>query len=102
MFRNIVAVVSGGASGLGAATATYLVRNGARVMVADLPAAKEQFLQMEASIDASNVEGRLKFASTDVTCEDDVGGALDAVEEEFGEQGWYYTYLILYHAFYAI
>lgn len=87
MFRNVVAVVTGGASGLGAATATYLVRNGARVMVADLPVTKEQFLQIEASIDASDVEGHLKFSSMDVTSEEDVSGALDAVEEEFGEQG---------------
>jgi 3-hydroxyacyl-CoA dehydrogenase/3-hydroxy-2-methylbutyryl-CoA dehydrogenase len=85
MFQNVVAIVSGGASGLGAATASYLVRNGARVIVADLPSAREQFLQMQTSIE--NSEGRLKFSQTDVTSEEDVVGALNVAEDTFGEQG---------------
>ena len=40
MLSSVVAIVSGGASGLGGATASYLVRHGARVVVADLPAAE--------------------------------------------------------------
>lgn len=32
-----VAIVTGGASGLGRATATRLVKNGARVVICDLP-----------------------------------------------------------------
>jgi NAD(P)-dependent dehydrogenase (short-subunit alcohol dehydrogenase family) len=88
MFQHVVAIISGGASGLGAATASHLVRNGARVVVADCgPAAQEQFLKMEASLSDDGVEGRLKFSMTDVTREEDVSFALNVVEEEFGEQG---------------
>ena len=88
MFQNIVAIVSGGASGLGAATASYLVRNGARVIVADLPSASEQFGRMQADVNAdSSLVERLKFAEVDVTCEEDVVDALDVAANEFGEQG---------------
>lgn len=37
---KVIAIVTGGASGLGRATATRLVRNGARVTIADLPNSK--------------------------------------------------------------
>ena len=95
MFHHITAIVSGGASGLGAATASYLVRNGARVLVADLPQAQEQFLKLEASVvnvgdntsSGGSIIGSLQFAKTDVRSEDDVSAALDMAEEEFGEQG---------------
>ena len=86
-FQNVIAIVSGGASGLGAATASYLVRNGARVVVADLPQAKEQFLKLEASVSGDDTIGSLKFAEADVTSEDEVSSALDMTEEEFGEHG---------------
>lgn len=86
MFQNVVAIVSGGASGLGAATASYLVRHGARVVVADLPHTQEQFLKLEAFTSSDDGSGSLKFAKVDVRSEDDVSFALDMVEEEFGEQ----------------
>ena len=87
MYRNVVAIISGGASGLGAATASYLARNGARVMVADLPQAQEHFLKMEASVcNDNNSNGSLKFSQADVRSEDDISSALDMVDEEFGEQ----------------
>mmetsp|Transcript_39780 Transcript_39780/g.65136 ORF Transcript_39780/g.65136 Transcript_39780/m.65136 type:complete len:102 (-) Transcript_39780:1065-1370(-) len=99
MFQNVVAIVSGGASGLGAATASYLVRHGARVVVADLPQAQEQFLKLEASTSSDDGSGSLKFAKTDVRSEDDVSFALDMVEEEFGEQG---QSAILFHKYYSL
>ena len=93
MFQNVVAIVSGGASGLGAATATYLVRHGARVLVADLSHAQDQFLKLEASsANFNGSSGLLKFAKTDVRSEDDISYALDMVEEEFGEQGQHITH----------
>lgn len=49
MLRNVVAIVSGGSSGLGAATASYIVRNGGRVVVADLPSSKDHFLRLAAA-----------------------------------------------------
>ena len=91
MLTNVVAIISGGASGLGGATASYLVRHGARVVVADLPAAEESFQKLDAFMNANtshdDVNGSLKFAKTDVTSEEDVSFALDMAENEFGEQG---------------
>ena len=86
MFKHITAIVSGGASGLGGATASYLVRHGARVVVADLLQSKDNFLRLEASV-SEHGNGSLKFANTDVRSEDDVTSALDMAEEQFGEQG---------------
>jgi len=95
MFRNVFAIISGGASGLGGATASYLVRHGARVVVADLPAAEESFEKLDAFTNANSsdvdVNDSLKFAKTDVTNEEDISFALDMAENEFGEQGeWIY------------
>lgn len=96
MFKNIVAVVSGGASGLGAATASYLVSHDARVVVADLPRAYDSFLKLLNDVTTDHDHGGLsgggrsvsiKFANTDVTKEDDVQMALNMAEEEFGEHG---------------
>jgi 3-hydroxyacyl-CoA dehydrogenase/3-hydroxy-2-methylbutyryl-CoA dehydrogenase len=95
MFQHVVALVSGGSSGLGAATASYLVRHGARVVVADLPRAYDSFMKLQDDIIAGRAGGSLgagggasiKFASTDVTKEDDVTMALTVAEDEFGEQG---------------
>mmetsp|Transcript_16111 Transcript_16111/g.23564 ORF Transcript_16111/g.23564 Transcript_16111/m.23564 type:complete len:305 (-) Transcript_16111:558-1472(-) len=49
MLRSVVAVVSGGASGLGAATASAITRGGGRVVVADLPEARDNFLRLAAA-----------------------------------------------------
>jgi 3-hydroxyacyl-CoA dehydrogenase/3-hydroxy-2-methylbutyryl-CoA dehydrogenase len=84
MYKHVVAVISGGASGLGAATASYLVKNGARVICADLPQAQEHYLKLEASFN-ENCRS-LKFSQADVRSEDDILKALDMAEEEFGEQ----------------
>ena len=87
MFQNVVAIVSGGASGLGAATASYLVSHGARVVVADLPRAYESFLKLEDETVGGDGAASIKFASADVTNEDDIHRALDVAHEEYGEQG---------------
>ncbi|MEQ3549876.1 3-hydroxyacyl-CoA dehydrogenase [Pseudonocardia nematodicida] len=69
-----VAVVTGGASGLGLATTEKLVELGARVVIIDL-----------ASSDGEAVAGKLgedvRFVPTDVTSEEQVGAALDVAEE---------------------
>lgn len=103
MFQHVVAIVSGGASGLGAATASYLVKKGARVVVADCGAlAREQFSKMEAALAHSSddenghIGGHLQFMMTDVTSEEEVGWALDVAEEEFGEQGALYLLLVVF------
>ncbi len=72
---NIAAIVTGGASGLGAATARVLAAAGAKVTVFD---------QNEAlgSAVAEGIGGR--FAAVDVTDEDSVMAGLDLAEEVFG------------------
>jgi NAD(P)-dependent dehydrogenase (short-subunit alcohol dehydrogenase family) len=61
------AIVTGGASGLGAATAALLVRRGARVVVLDLP---------QALADTPGVDG-VEHVATDVTDPDSVRAAVD-------------------------
>ena len=67
-----VALVTGGASGLGLATAELLASRGAKVVVVDLPRSAGE-----------EVAGRLggRFAAADVTSEEDVTRALDMAAE---------------------
>ena len=65
-----VALVTGGASGLGLATARRLVMAGARVVLLDLPSAPGATAVDELGANAD-------FAAGDVTNEDDVTAALD-------------------------
>ncbi len=84
-FKQVTALISGGASGLGAATASYLVKNGARVVVADLN--RDAFLRMEGASSSDDHDSRLKFAKVDVMNDSDITAALDLAEDEFGEEG---------------
>ncbi len=72
-----VAVVTGAASGLGAATARRLVTEGARVVLADLQVDPGTSLAEELGPAA-------RFVRTDVTDEASVAGAIDAAVERFG------------------
>lgn len=49
MLRSVVAIVSGGSSGLGAATASAIVRRGGKVIIADLPTAKSHYDRLAAT-----------------------------------------------------
>mmetsp|Transcript_10086 Transcript_10086/g.12786 ORF Transcript_10086/g.12786 Transcript_10086/m.12786 type:complete len:304 (+) Transcript_10086:266-1177(+) len=49
MLRHVVAIVSGGSSGLGAAAASHIVRHGGRAVIADLPSTKDNFLRLAAT-----------------------------------------------------
>ncbi|MHA7134845.1 SDR family NAD(P)-dependent oxidoreductase [Oerskovia turbata] len=69
-----VALVTGGASGLGRATVEELVGAGARVVVADLAGSPGQAL-------ADSLGEATRFVPTDVTSEDDVARALDAADD---------------------
>jgi 3-hydroxyacyl-CoA dehydrogenase/3-hydroxy-2-methylbutyryl-CoA dehydrogenase len=69
------AIVAGGASGLGAATARLLAENGARVAIADLDGDKAQSLAGEL--------GGVGFKA-DVTNEAEVQAAVDGAVEAFG------------------
>jgi 3-hydroxyacyl-CoA dehydrogenase/3-hydroxy-2-methylbutyryl-CoA dehydrogenase len=92
ILSRTVAIVTGGSSGLGAATASFLVRNGGRVIVADLSHQYDSFLKMAetlgVTVDSTEVtrEGPgLAFAETDVTDASMVEAALDFAEQRFGE-----------------
>lgn len=92
LLSHIVGIVSGGASGLGAATVQSLIRHGARVVVADLPNQKEAFLRLAAAAGAEAAkhptdphEPVISFVETDVTNPDQVMRALDDAENHFGE-----------------
>lgn len=72
--ENGVALVTGGASGLGLATTQRLLAQGARVVVVDLPGSAGERLVAEH-------EGRVRFVPADVRDEDQVRGAVDAAAE---------------------
>lgn len=70
-------VVTGGASGLGNATARRLHAAGARVVLVDLSGSRGQE-------EAEDLGERALFAAADVTDAGEVGSALDAAEDRFG------------------
>ncbi|WP_081240508.1 3-hydroxyacyl-CoA dehydrogenase [Streptomyces viridosporus] len=69
-----VALVTGGASGLGLATARKLAASGARVVIADLPSSPGKAV-------AEELGDGVVFAPADVTSEQDITAALDAAQE---------------------
>lgn len=71
------ALVSGGASGLGAATVRLLVRGGARVMIADLNEQTGKALAQELG-------QAVAFVKMDVTSEKDVQNAVDETVQRHG------------------
>jgi len=93
MLRHTLAIVSGGASGLGAATVSHIIRHGGKAMVADLPQQYDTYLRLAAgaTADASKVKGSdpkkkvIGFTPVDVCDEVEVTEALDQVERIFGE-----------------
>ena len=78
---NKVAVISGGASGIGAATARLFVAEGARVIVADLqePVVPELVSLMNDNPDI------IRFVKCDVSAENEVIAAIEAAVAAFGK-----------------
>jgi len=76
--KDKVFLITGGGSGLGAATAKALVEAGARVLLADVNA------EAGAARVAELGEGRARFVRTDVTSEADGRAAVEAALESFG------------------
>lgn len=72
-----VALVTGGASGIGAGTVARLVADGAQVVIADLQEELGHKLVTELGT-------AVRFARTDVTREDEVAAAVDLAVAEFG------------------
>uniref|UniRef100_A0A0G4FC46 3-hydroxyacyl-CoA dehydrogenase type-2 n=1 Tax=Chromera velia CCMP2878 TaxID=1169474 RepID=A0A0G4FC46_9ALVE len=77
--KKIVGLVSGGASGLGAASVRRLVENGARCVIADLPSSPGKALAKE--LNASAGREAVRFCPTDVTKEEEVKGAIGHADE---------------------
>ena len=75
--RNHVFLVTGGASGLGAATVRLLAAEGASVVVADTNRGAGEALAAEIGMTA-------RFAPTDVTIEPDAQAAVDLALSTFG------------------
>ncbi|MCI4674865.1 3-hydroxyacyl-CoA dehydrogenase [Candidatus Mycolicibacterium alkanivorans] len=73
LIKDAVAVVTGGASGLGLATTKALLDEGAKVVILDLPTSKGEEV-------AKELGDRVKFAPGDVTDEETVTKALDVAE----------------------
>ena len=76
MLKGITGLVTGGASGLGRATAERLVQQGGRVVICDLP-------KTEGASLADKLGENAVFAPTDVTSEEDLTKALEIVQEKF-------------------
>jgi NAD(P)-dependent dehydrogenase (short-subunit alcohol dehydrogenase family) len=72
-----VAVITGGASGIGEGTVRRFVEEGARVVIADLQVELGEAL-------AADLGDVTRFCQTDVTVEADVEGAVRAGVDEFG------------------
>lgn len=77
-----VAVITGGANGIGAETALRFLREGARVMIADLNEANA--LRMLATAAEAGYGERIRFVKTDVAEETQVQAMFDATLTHFG------------------
>ncbi|XP_021354507.1 3-hydroxyacyl-CoA dehydrogenase type-2-like isoform X2 [Mizuhopecten yessoensis] len=75
--KGLVTVVTGAASGLGKATATRFAKQGARVVLVDLPNSDGR--QVAESLGENCV-----FKAADVTKEEDVAGVMTCAESKFG------------------
>ena len=73
-----VAVITGGASGIGAATASKFVAHGAKVVLGDIQ--EDLLSEFVASLDGQAIGLRC-----DVTCEDDVEALINAAVQEYGQ-----------------
>ena len=75
--KDKVAVITGGASGIGEGTVLRFVEEGARVVIADLQDEPGRAL-------AARLGDVARFVHTDVTVESDVAGAVDTAVAAFG------------------
>lgn len=80
-FQDKVAIVTGGASGIGAATAAAFVREGASVVIADL----DQKAGEETVDELRGASGKAHFVLADVSRADDCRQMASAAVEHFGK-----------------
>lgn len=77
MFKGLVGLVTGGASGLGRATVEQLLKHGGRVVMCDLPTSSGQET-------AKQLKENVAFVPVDVCSESDVKNALQTTIDKFG------------------
>ncbi|MGB8855233.1 MAG: SDR family NAD(P)-dependent oxidoreductase, partial [Burkholderiales bacterium] len=75
--QNHTFIISGGGSGLGAATARLFAANGANVVLADINEA-------QGNLTASAIGDQARFLKTDVTDDTSVQNAVNAAVKAFG------------------
>jgi NAD(P)-dependent dehydrogenase (short-subunit alcohol dehydrogenase family) len=80
LLENKVAIITGGASGIGRATALLFAREGAKVVIADLNETGGRELVKEISCQG----GRALFEPADVTCDADCYRVVQRASHEFG------------------
>ncbi|XP_065323739.1 3-hydroxyacyl-CoA dehydrogenase type-2-like [Gordionus sp. m RMFG-2023] len=77
--KNVVALITGGSSGLGKSTAEYLIKQGCKgVVIFDLPTSKGKQV-------ASELGKNCLFAPGDVRNVDDINQTLDLIKKEFNQ-----------------
>ena len=80
--QNKVAVITGGASGMGQSTVHRFLAEGARVVIADFNTANGEATMAE--VRARGCEGNARFLRTDVAREADVAAAVQCALDTFG------------------
>ncbi|WP_340100443.1 SDR family oxidoreductase [Salinibaculum salinum] len=80
LVENTIAVISGGASGIGKATVERYAENGANVVVADI----DEEGGRETVREIGERDGEATFVQTDVTQPDDVQRMIETAVEEYG------------------
>jgi len=79
ILKNVVGIVTGGASGLGKATVERFVREGAKVALLDLPTSEGK------SVADAIGNDKCCFVPCDITKADDVNNALQETKDKFGK-----------------
>ena len=82
MSRQRVAVVTGGASGIGRVTVERFLAEGWSVVAADLNAGSGE--RLVAELEAAGYNGRVAFVRADVSVEEDVAAAVHAAAGTYG------------------
>jgi NAD(P)-dependent dehydrogenase (short-subunit alcohol dehydrogenase family) len=77
ILEDKVAVITGGSSGIGAATVQLFLEEGAKVVIADIQEPTEEIWQIES-------QEKVYFIRTDVTKENEIEQMIQAAEKVFG------------------